>query len=322
MEAASAVALGLGLTLAFYLVVMSMVQGRLFDSSVKPVWHIGEAGTGLAIGVGTGAALALLVVGIISALAGHVSSDANAVIVFAQGGAVRIAALVAVSVVAAPFVEELLFRGLLAESLRGRGKSAAIWLSALAFALWHLRPNAIWYYLLVGALLGLLYWKRGLVCSMAAHATFNGLLTVIAAMSLAGPAHVVSANGVSMQVPGSWHQASASGDASLVVRNPSGAAVFVHKQAGVQGAVAADVVARMSTAADLGPDVTSKTDTAHAVVYPAGSGAQVDIVDHGHAGTAVLLTTSDAVVEIEFVDGGNAKARADFDGMLQTLSVN
>jgi len=68
--------------------------------------------------------------------------------------------------------------------------------------------------------------------------------------------------------------------------------------------------------------VTAKTGTAHAVVYPAGSGGQVDIVDHGHAGTAVLLTTSDAVVEIEFVDGGNAKARADFDGMLQTLSVN
>src|SRR4051794_23222149 len=36
MEPASAVALGLGLTLAFYLVVLSMVQGRLFDTSVKP----------------------------------------------------------------------------------------------------------------------------------------------------------------------------------------------------------------------------------------------------------------------------------------------
>jgi hypothetical protein len=289
---------------------------------VKPVWHIGEPGTGLAIGVGTGAALALVVVGIISAVAGHVSSDANAVIVFAQGGVVRIAVLIAVSVVAAPFVEELLFRGLLAESLRSRGKKNAIWLSALAFALWHLRPNAIWYYMLVGALLGLLYWKRGLVCSMAAHATFNGLLTVIAAMSLAGPAHAVSANGVTMSVPASWHASSSTGDAALVVRNPSGAAVFVHKQAGIPSAVAADAVSRLGSVSDLGPDVKVKTETAHAVVYPAGSGGQVDIVDHGHAGTALLLATSDAVVSIEFVDGGNAKARADFDTMLQTLRVS
>jgi hypothetical protein len=98
--------------------------------------------------------------------------------------------------------------------------------------------------------------------------------------------------------------------------------VFVHHEAGTATAAAAgDMLARMSSVAELGPDVTAETETAHAVVYPAGSGAQVDIVDHGHTGSAVLLTTSDGIVTIEFVDGGNAKARADFDKMLQTLRV-
>src|SRR5207302_304611 len=46
MEPAPAVVLGLGLTLSFYLVVLFMVQGRLFYGAVKPVWHIGPPGTG------------------------------------------------------------------------------------------------------------------------------------------------------------------------------------------------------------------------------------------------------------------------------------
>src|SRR5207302_8422052 len=133
-------------------------------------------GTAIGVGVVVGGASAVLLVVVMSAIAGYLRSDAVASVIVAEGGFLRIAALLLVSVVAAPAVEELLFRGLLAESLRPRGRSTAIWLSAFAFALWHLRPDALRYYLFCGALLGVLYWKRGLLGSMAAHATSNGPL--------------------------------------------------------------------------------------------------------------------------------------------------
>src|SRR5437763_8437838 len=73
LQAPTAVALGLGLTITFYLLVLSLVQGRLSDSAVKPVWHIGPPAAGLAIGVTVGAALAFLVIAANSALAGHLA---------------------------------------------------------------------------------------------------------------------------------------------------------------------------------------------------------------------------------------------------------
>jgi membrane protease YdiL (CAAX protease family) len=323
LEPTTAVMLGLGLTVAFYLLVLSMVQSRLAYSGVSPVWSIGPPGTGLVVGVGVGALQALLVVGLTSAVLGRVASDDSATTALAQGGFVRVALLVALMVVAAPFIEELLFRGLLAESLRGRGRGAAIWLSALAFATWHLSPAAIRYYLLCGALLGLLYWKRGLVCSMAAHATFNGTLVVVAALSLSGPAHVVSTNGVTMKAPASWRQVSVSSPgASLELRNPSGAAVSVHRLPIPVNVNPADLIDRMGSMTNLTPDVTVKTGTVHRVQLPAGSGAQVDITDHGRDAEAVLLATPRGLVAVELVTGGNADARGDFDAMLQSMTLS
>jgi membrane protease YdiL (CAAX protease family) len=322
LEPAPAVALGLGLTLAFYLVVLWMVQGRLFYSAVKPVWHIGPPATGVAIGVGVGGLQALVVVAVTSALAGHLSSDASAIITFAQGGAVRIGALVAIMVVAAPVVEELLFRGLLAESLRPRGKGAAIWLSALAFALWHLRPDAIRYYLVCGALLGLLYWKRGLVCSMAAHATFNGTLVAVAALSLAGPTHVVSGNGVSFSAPAGWRQVAATSGADVELTSPGGAHLFAHRMATSGPVAPSEIVARLSSVLSLGNDVAVKEGTVRQVQYPAGAGAAVDVTDHGRDAEAVLLSGPQGGVTLELVTGGNAGARRDFDTMLQSLQLS
>jgi membrane protease YdiL (CAAX protease family) len=323
LDPAPAVAVALGLTLAFYLVVLSMVQGRLLDSGVRPVWHIGPPGTALAIGAVVGSLQAGLVIGVSSALAGHMSSDASATIAFAQGGFVRVAVLVGIMVVAAPFIEELLFRGLLAESLRGRGKGAAIWLSAVAFALWHLRPDALRYYLLCGALLGLLYWKRGLVCSITAHAMFNGLLVVAAALSLSGPAHVVSSNGINLTVPFRWRQVTTPADgAGFELRSPSGASVMARRET-LPGALdPTAVIDRLSSATVLGPDVTVKQGTVHQVTFPTASGVALDVVDHGHDAEAVLLPAPQGVVVFELVTGGNASARHDFDRMLQTVSFS
>ena len=58
----------------------------------------------------------------------------------------------------------------------------------------------------MGALFRLLYWKRGLVCSMAAHASFNGVLTVVAIFLALSPGHSVSLSGLTFQAPSGWHQ--------------------------------------------------------------------------------------------------------------------
>ncbi|MCU1450808.1 MAG: Abortive infection protein [Acidimicrobiales bacterium] len=322
LEPAPAVVLGLGLTLSFYLVVLFMVQGRLFYGSVKPVWHIGPPGTGLVIGVGVGSLQALFVVAVASLVAGRVSSDSSASMAFAQGGFIRVAALVLIMVVAAPLVEELLFRGLLAESLRGRGRGAAIWLSALAFALWHLRPDAIKYYLLCGALLGLLYWKRGLVCSMAAHATFNGTLVLVAALSMSGPAHAMTGGGVTLSAPAGWRQVANPGSgADLELRSPSGAQVFVHREQLPQAVDPSTVVSRMGSMVNLGPEVVVKPGPVRPVQFPVGGGGEVDITDHGRDAEAVLLAGPQGMVIVELVTGGNANARAQFDSMLQSLTL-
>jgi membrane protease YdiL (CAAX protease family) len=323
LEPAPAVVLGLGLTLSFYLVVLFMVQGRLFYGSVKPVWHIGSPRTGLIIGVGVGTLQALFVVAVVSLIAGRVSSDDSATMAFAQGGFIRVAALVVIMVVAAPLVEELLFRGLLAESLRGRGRGAAIWLSALAFALWHLRPDAIKYYLLCGALLGLLYWKRGLVCSMAAHATFNGTLVLVAALSMSGPAHVMAGGGVKLSAPAGWRQVTTpSAGADLELRSPSGAQVFVHRQQLPQALDPSTVVSRMGSMVNLGPGVVVKAGPVRPVQFPAGGGGEVDITDHGRDAEAVLLAGPQGMVIVELVTGGNANARGQFDSMLRSLALS
>jgi membrane protease YdiL (CAAX protease family) len=325
----TAVALGLGLTVAFYLLVLSLVQGRLFYSGVKPVWHVGSPGAGAGVGVAVGAGVAFFVVASASAIAGHLASDEVATTVFAQGGLLRIVALVTVMVVCAPIVEELLFRGLLAESLRHRGRGAAIWLSALAFALWHLRPDALRYYLLMGALLGLLYWKRGLVCSMAAHATFNGTLVVVAALSLSGAPHTVTGDGVTLATPASWRAVTStstgaapgpSADTDLELRNPSGAQVFVHHQAMPQ--LSSSVLAsRLNAVPVIGSGVTIKPGTVRPVQYPAGEGAAADVDDNGHDAEAVIISTPQGGVVLELITAGNANARPQFESMLQTLRV-
>ncbi|MBV8295840.1 MAG: CPBP family intramembrane metalloprotease [Acidimicrobiia bacterium] len=336
LQAPTAVAVGLGLTIAFYLLVLSLVQGRLFDSDVRPVWHLGSPGTGLAIGVAVGGSAALLVVTAASAIAGHLTSDDMASTVFAQGGLLRIAALVTIMVVCAPFIEELLFRGLLAESLRPRGRAAAIWLSALAFALWHLRPDALRYYLLCGALLGLLYWKRGLVCSMSAHATFNGTLVLVAALSVSGPAHTVSGAGVTLTAPSSWREVTAApadtttaanstssgtptDSTDVQLQSPSGAQVFLHRLQ-VPGPLSSAVLtSRLNASPTIAPGVTIKGGMVRPVQYPAGEGAAADVDDNGHDAEAVVITSPQGGVVAELFTAGNANANPQFESMLESL---
>src|SRR5436305_1518197 len=116
-----------------------------------------------------------------------------------EGSLVRVLLAFGVIAVAAPVVEELLFRGVVLESLRRRGAFFAVFVSSVLFALAHL--GGLVYYTGCGVVLGVLYWRRGLWASISAHAAFNGSLVLLAVLVALGPSHLLSANGVSVQAP-------------------------------------------------------------------------------------------------------------------------
>lgn len=81
------------------------------------------------------------------------------------------------TVVAAPILEEVLFRGVIFESCRERlGKGGAVLLSALLFGLIHGIPVQIVNAFVVGLILGYIYLRtRSLISVIVLHAINNGL---------------------------------------------------------------------------------------------------------------------------------------------------
>ncbi len=88
-----------------------------------------------------------------------------------------------VSVLLAPFIEELLFRGLLFTSLKARYTVLiAAMVSSLVFAVAHLNPAQAIGAFLVGPYLCLMYQRLGsIIPGMLLHAIWNGLVVIIAA---------------------------------------------------------------------------------------------------------------------------------------------
>jgi uncharacterized protein len=86
------------------------------------------------------------------------------------------------AVLAAPFCEEFLFRGVVQQGLaRGSGRSLeAVFLSGLIFALFHLNPVSFLALFELGIFFGLLYQRTGsLVPGIVAHATQNATTLAI-----------------------------------------------------------------------------------------------------------------------------------------------
>src|SRR5207245_10444424 len=132
------------------------------------------------------------------------------------------------------------------------------------------------YHAVIGALVGLLYWKRGLVCWMAAHAAFNGVLLVVAAVLAFGPTHGITGAGLTLRAPGSWH--GHTGDAeSLEVVGPSGAHLLVRRvPSGRQGVDADGIATQLNAGTSPTPDVVVDGSTARVEEPPVGRIARAD----------------------------------------------
>jgi len=315
------------ITMAVYAVVGLLVVTQI-TPSVRLRWTVGSPATGIAIGAVVGGVLSGLLLAAVSAAAGHLSPDPRMVTMMSEGDVPHIAATMLIGCVAAPLVEEVLFRGLFLESLRGKGAAVAIWLSAAAFAVWHLNLVALRYYALLGALLGWLYVRRGLVCSIATHVAFNGVLAVAAISVVLGGGGTVSGDGLTMTLPTGWQSSSAAlpayvegGHPAMMVRGPSGATIAVISY---DTPVAPDIgkltdLIRNPQFAAANPGL--KPLTLREVAVPAGRLVEVDATHDGDQRTVAFLCRAGTTYELVLRASGSPRARADFEPILRSLTI-
>jgi membrane protease YdiL (CAAX protease family) len=315
-------------TLVFYGAVLMMISTQLRRDVGLRWLGAGSRASSIAIGVAVGGGLAGVFSIVIAKATGSVTTDPGIALLTSEGDLAHIVATVLITVVAAPVVEEMLFRGLFAESLRQYGTRVAIIASSLAFAVWHFRPAELRYYAVMGALLGALYMKRGLVCSMSAHASFNGVLTAIAIWLAVAPGHPVVVGDLQVDAPSGWHRPAVSSSSGVapsdepMLTGPSGAEVLVMTLPMRRPMTAEDIVARESALAASVPDGVN-VDVASARVehLPLGDAATVDVTARGESGQLVMLPRGGVIYMIVFESQGSAKAGRDFDRMLSSARV-
>jgi membrane protease YdiL (CAAX protease family) len=323
MSPATYLRYALVLTLAVYAVVGVLVVGAILPG-VRLRWHDNRPALGMAVGLIVGGGLSGLLLAIVSAAAGHLAPDPRIVTLMSEGDAPHVIAAVLISCVAAPLVEEILFRGLLLESQRWRGVTPAIWLSALGFAVWHLNPSALKYYALLGALLGWLYTRYGLVGSMAAHLGFNGVLTVAALSVVFTPMSAAHVGALTVRLPAGWHQVtdthlpSVGGAVPAGFSGPSGAGVVVLSMPTPAAPDVDSLFARLDSGGFGALDRSSLRD----LRLPAGRAAEVDLLAGAQRATLVLLPHAGFSYELVLQAAGSAKARNDFSQMLRNLTID
>ncbi|MDQ1445705.1 MAG: hypothetical protein QOI20_2169 [Acidimicrobiaceae bacterium] len=348
-ETATVLRVGLYVNVALYVLVLDRVVKRARQISFNPIWTRGDEMESLFVGLLVGGGLATLLLMWSKATTGRVAVDDGINLIVSEGTVIRIGLAFLLACVAAPWVEELLFRGLLAESLQPWGALPAAACSAVMFAVWH--PQALFplvaglfgghskdfapfiYYVICGLVLAAVYLARGLKASIAAHTAFNGLIVVMAVAVASGPAQTITAHGIAVKVPGSWRVVPlAQADAKLAkspaanmidmtVQGPSGAGLMVMHLPVPQGVVlSADAVAAnvaSSATASMGFEV-SETQR---VDYPMGQAVRMKAKIAGHAGALVLVPADGRLWMIMLMSGGSARATRDFDGILQRLRL-
>jgi len=324
MDSGRAINLAMWGGLAFYAVVLAMLAGPLL--TLRPRWLAGNRETAPVLGIEVGLAAAAGLIALFWIGTGHPVLDPSARAMVSEGSLGRTLLAFVVIAGGAPVVEELLFRGVVAESLRRHGAVVAVGVSSFMFALAHLR--GLGYYTLCGVVLGVLYWRRGLWASIAAHATFNGCLVVMAVVVALGPPVLHTAEGVSLLAPAGWQHIDSidlPADSVLALDGPSGASLLVMRGDIPLSGRALDLD-QMAAALNGGafpvpPQTTITPGSGRVRTFPAGRGLEFSVTVRGHAGVVVLIPKGASMWEIDVATGGSARATREYPAILESLTL-
>jgi membrane protease YdiL (CAAX protease family) len=311
------------ITVSVYVVVATLLVTQL-TPAVRLRWSFGSPLTSAALGLGCGVTFSLLLLGGVSAASGHLSPDPRIVLMMSEGDLPHVLAVVLISCIAAPLIEETLFRGVLLESLRPKGPGLAILISALAFSAWHLTPSALRYYALMGAALGFLYSRRGLVCSMAAHFGFNGVLTVAAIIVVLSPGSSVVEGNLTLHTPRGWHKVHTKEVTPFVeLRGPSASNVEILGLP-TPTAPSLDTLEERLAGGSLStydPDIVVNNASIRTIRLGNLDAVAADMTVNGHFGTMVFAPQDGTTYELVFESAGSAKAKSDFEKMLASADI-
>jgi membrane protease YdiL (CAAX protease family) len=318
-DVARRLALAMAVTLALYAMVSLLVGRRLDTKVIRPRLVEGPVGRAIGFGALFGAGAGIAVGTLVSLFSGEFTSDPDMVAIASERLWVPIIAIVFVAVVAAPLIEEVLFRGLLVEAFRSRGRTSAILMGAVAFSFWHLDPAALRYYVLMGFLLGFLYWRLGLAGSISAHAAFNAVLVVLAFVSLAGGPETVTRSGIALEVPRSWHvvDETVAQGVDFALESPTGAAVVVERVGAAQLAVrgfasSSAALTRLPSGAQQPQAVTVDGSPAVRFGLTLESGTESDVV---------VVPKGRGIFVLTLVDGGSDEAERRFVEILASVRL-
>jgi membrane protease YdiL (CAAX protease family) len=319
------------LTVVQYAVVATIVLSQI-TPKIRLLWGPGSPvsriAAGAAVGLGGGGVILLL----LRAASGTLTSDQRVVQLMSGGEASRIIAATLLACLAAPVVEEVLFRGLLLESLRRYHVGMALLVSSMFFAVWHLNKKALIYYTAMGCIFGGLYIKRGLLASMTGHFCFNGILTAAAVVIVLGPGHTYDLNGLQVSLPAGWTENATETDnpfvddaIQLAVDGPDGSGIVFFDLAGAGVDVPEydpDAVAQRLATSEIPLPTGSSYDatSVRQVDLPTvGRAVEADFTVGANRGELVFFAAGGRTYFTMFINGGSSKAASDFDEMLNTM---
>jgi membrane protease YdiL (CAAX protease family) len=311
---------GLVYTLFFYLAVGSLVGVYVVVRKVRLVWHRGSPLASVALGVPVGVLGGALAVLLNSAIKGHLSGDPSVEMLVGGGGALRIFVALTVTTAMAPLVEETVFRGICAGSLLAKGSAAALWLSAVAFAIWHMQPASLRYYALMGLLLGRIWQKRGLLASMSTHACFNGVLTVAAIAATTGAATFTSYGPLRFELPGGWHTTH-TGFAVQTYSGPAGASLALAQTPMGRALSADELIAHLESSEGASASFDVVAGTEQEVMVRGTDAVTADVTVQSQPGHLLVVPVGNTLYTVVVITGGSPNVEGDWRHIERTLEI-
>ena len=316
----SAVRLSLGVGLVLYPASALWVVVRSRSIGVRPSLGRDTAMVGAAEGFIVGGGLALAMAGLLRLALGHPVLDPTAALLAADGTVWALLLGVLVIVVLAPVVEELVFRGFLAEAFRGKGRWEPIVVSAIAFSLVHLSLAELQYYVFLGVVLGIVYLRRGLIGSICAHAAFNGMLVIVALSATHGPVVEATGGGASVTLPAAWETHAGVAGYDLGAEGPAGSRVeLAHVDIPVEDQSAEGLArALVSGSVTLPRELSVHSGEVAVVDLPAGRAVSAGATTRGDDGRVVMVPKGSRLWIFVMSPGGSARDGDDFDAILRS----